>query len=90
LDIRAKQWIVAEVGSQAGEIVSIGKEIVIAMDNVHIPAHEMHLQAKDGRVVAIVGQNELYRITVSNPKKPLTKARVSTFVYGPVARKAFA
>ena len=52
-----KAWVVAEVGAKAGEIVGIGKEIVVAMDDVHVPAHTMHLQAKDCRAATIVGQN---------------------------------
>ena len=58
LDILMKQWVVAEVGAKAEEVFGIGKEIVIVMDNAHIPAHKTHLQAKDCRVATIVGQNE--------------------------------
>jgi hypothetical protein len=35
-------------------IVSIGEMCVILMDNINVPAHELHLQLKNGRVVAFV------------------------------------
>jgi hypothetical protein len=60
------------------------------MDYVNIPAHQTHLQAKDGMVGAIVGKNETDCVTVSNPHKPLTKKHMAALVYCPITRESFA
>jgi hypothetical protein len=60
------------------------------MDYVDIPAHQMHLQAKDGMVGTFVGKDESYHITVSNPHKALTKEHMAALVHSPITREPFA
>jgi hypothetical protein len=50
------------------------------MDYVNIPAHQTHLQAKDGMVDTVIGKNETNRITVGNPHNALTKKRMAALV----------
>jgi hypothetical protein len=47
LDVLLKQRIEAEVGTEPGKIIRIGKADVVAILDNHIPAHKLHLQAED-------------------------------------------
>jgi hypothetical protein len=60
------------------------------MDSVDIPAHQMHLQAKDGVVGTLIGKNETDRITVGNPHKALTKKHMTACVHCPITREFLA
>ena len=55
LDVIFEKWVVAQVGVKAREIVSIGEPMVIPVLDIHAPAHEAHLQTKDGGITTIVG-----------------------------------
>ena len=54
LDVILEEWIEAQVGAEAREIVGIGEPMVIPVLDIHISAHEAHLQPKDGGITAIV------------------------------------
>jgi hypothetical protein len=60
------------------------------MDYVDIPAHQTHLQAKDGMVGTVIGKNETYLVTVGNPHKALTKKHMATLVHCPITRESLA
>jgi hypothetical protein len=60
------------------------------MDYVDIPAHQTHLQAKEGVVGTVVGKNEMDHITVVNPHKMLTKKHIGALVYCPITRESLA
>ena len=55
LDVIFEKWVKAQVGTEAREIVGIGEPMVIPVLNIHVPAHEAHLQTKDGGITTIVG-----------------------------------
>ena len=50
VNVVVEQWIIAQVGAKPGEIVHIGKVDVVAMLDVHIPTHEVHLKSENGRI----------------------------------------
>jgi hypothetical protein len=60
------------------------------MDNVDIPTHETHLQAKDSLIGTVVRQYEFYRIAVSYPDESAAVAHVSNLIHRPVPSEAFA
>jgi hypothetical protein len=60
------------------------------MDDVDIPAHQTHLQAKDGVVGNVLGKNEMDCITVGNPHKAFTKKHVAALVNCPITREILA
>jgi hypothetical protein len=60
------------------------------MDNVDIPAHQMHLQAKVGMVGTGLGKDESYCMTVNNLHEALTKEHMEAFVHSPITREPFA
>ncbi len=60
------------------------------MNYVNIPAHQTHLQAKDGVVGTVVGKNETNHITVGNPHKALTKKHMAALVDCPITRESLA
>ncbi len=45
----------AHVFAYTGTVICIGKVDVIPVNDVHVPTHKPHLQAKDGRVVTFKG-----------------------------------
>ena len=55
LDVILEMWIEAQVSAEAGKIVGVGEPMVIPVLDIHIPAHEAHLQPKDGGITAIAG-----------------------------------
>ena len=55
LDVILEKWVEAQVGAEAGEIVSVGEPMVIPVLDIHIPAHEAHLQLKDSGIATIIG-----------------------------------
>jgi hypothetical protein len=63
--------------------------MIILMDDVNIPAHQMHLQAEDGGVGTVVGKNEFNHITVSNPHKAWAKEHVEALVNCPITGEYF-
>ncbi len=54
LDVILEKWVQAQVHAKTGEIVGICEPIVIPVLDIHIPAHEAHLQPKDSRIATIV------------------------------------
>jgi hypothetical protein len=60
------------------------------MDYVNIPAHQMHLQAKDGVVGTILGKNEMDHVTVGDPHKALTKKHMAALIHCPITREFLA
>ena len=38
-----------------GEIVCVGKVDIVAMLDIHIPAHEAHLKAENSRIFTVIG-----------------------------------
>jgi hypothetical protein len=63
-----------------GEIVGVGEPMVIPVFDIHIPAHEAHLQPKDSGIATIVRQDEFDSVAVRNPSKMLPKTHVAAFV----------
>ncbi len=55
LDVISEKWVEAQVGAEAREIVGVGEPMVIPVLDTHVPAHEAHLQTKDGGITTIVG-----------------------------------
>ena len=55
LDVIFEKWIEAQVGAKAKEIVGVGEPMVIPVLDIHVPAHEAHLQTKDGGITTILG-----------------------------------
>ena len=55
LDVILEKWVEAQVRAEAGEIVGVGEPMVIPVLDIHIPAHEVHLQLKDSGIATIVG-----------------------------------
>ncbi len=55
LDVIPEKWIKAQVSAKARVIVGVGEPMVIPVLDFHIPAHEAHLQTKDGRSRTILG-----------------------------------
>ena len=60
------------------------------MLDVHVPAHEAHLQPKDCGVRAVVGKDEANCVAISDPEKPHAEAHVTILVDGPVPGESFA
>jgi hypothetical protein len=54
LDVILEKWLEAQVGAKAREVVSICEPMVIPVLDVHIPAHEAHLQPKDSGIATII------------------------------------
>jgi hypothetical protein len=54
--------------------------MVIPVFDIHIPAHEAHLQPKDSGIATIVRQDEFDSVAVRNPSKMLPKTHVAAFV----------
>jgi hypothetical protein len=49
-----EEGVKAEISAKAQLIVCIGYVVIIPVDNVNIPSHQSHLQAKDGVVCTII------------------------------------
>jgi hypothetical protein len=60
------------------------------MDYVNIPAHQTHLQAKDGMVGTVIRKNEMGCVTVGNPHKALAKKHMAALVHCPITRESLA
>jgi hypothetical protein len=58
------------------------------MDNIDIPAHQLHLKAENSWVGTIKGKDEFNHIAVSRPYKSLSKEHMATLVDGPVTDEA--
>ena len=54
LDVILEKWVKAQVRAEAGEIVGVGEPMVIPVLNIHIPAHEAHVQPKDSGIATII------------------------------------
>jgi hypothetical protein len=64
--------------------------MIVPVLNIHIPAHKLHLEAKDCRIAAVVGEDKLESVTVGDPSESLAKAHVVTFIDGVVPGECFA
>jgi hypothetical protein len=54
LDVILEKWVEAQVRTETGEIVGVCEPMVIPVLDIHIPAHEAHLQPKDSGIATIV------------------------------------
>jgi hypothetical protein len=54
LDVILEKWVKAQVHAKTGEIVGVCEPMVIPVLDIHIPAHEAHLQPKDSGIATIV------------------------------------
>jgi hypothetical protein len=54
LDVILEKWVKAQVRAKTGEIVGVCEPMVIPVLDIHIPAHEAHLQPKDSGIATIV------------------------------------
>ncbi len=54
LDVILEKWVKAQVCTKTGEIVGVCEPMVITVLDIHIPAHEAHLQRKDSGIATIV------------------------------------
>ncbi len=54
LDVILEKWVEAQVRAKTGEIVGVCEPMVIPVLDIHIPAHEAHLQPKDSKIATIV------------------------------------
>ncbi len=54
LDVILKKWVKAQVHAETGEIVGICEPMVIPVLDIHIPAHEAHLEQKDSGIATII------------------------------------
>jgi hypothetical protein len=59
------------------------------VNDVNVPTHKAHLQTKNSRVAALLGQQELDGVTICNPDKALTKDVVSDLIDTVIASKSF-
>jgi hypothetical protein len=87
---RLRSKYISKVGAEAQLIVSIRYIIIVPMDYVDIPAHQTHLQAKDGMVGTVVGKDETDCLIVGNPHKALTKKHVAPLVHCRITRESLA
>jgi hypothetical protein len=62
---------------------------VISMNNVNIPAHQLHFQPKDSWVVSVVQGDETNSIAIRNPNKMNAEEHMPIFVDHPVTGKTF-
>ncbi len=85
-----KQWVIAYVRSETGPVIGIGQVDVVAMDDVHVPTHQVHLKSKDRWIIAIVQENESDSIAVGDPDKTRAEQHMTILVDGPVASEALA
>jgi hypothetical protein len=79
-----------QVNAQTQPVIGINEFGVRAVYNINVPTHQVHLQSKNCRIAAFVGQNELYCIAISHPDKTLSKNHVAAFVDGAIPSKSLA
>ena len=60
------------------------------MDDINVPTHETHLQAKDGLVGAVIRQDKLDCVAICYPDKALAVTHVPNLIHCPIPSKAFA
>ena len=49
-----EQWIIAQVGAKAREVISTGSIYVVLVRDVHIPTHEAHLKTEDSWIFTLI------------------------------------
>jgi hypothetical protein len=54
LDVNLEKWVEAHIRAETGEIVGVCKPMVISVLDIHIPAHEAHLQPEDSGIATII------------------------------------
>jgi hypothetical protein len=54
LDVVLEKRVKAEVRAEPRPIIRVDKVKVVAMLDIHVPAHEAHLEAKDCQVTAVI------------------------------------
>jgi hypothetical protein len=67
VEVCLKQRVIAYVLAKTGPVIGVGQVDVVAMDYVHVPTHQPHLESKDCRVITVVQENESDGITICNP-----------------------
>lgn len=70
----------SKVFTKPGPIVGTHQVIIRAVYNIHIPAHQAHLEAQDGGVIAIVRYNVSDSMAVGNPSKACAPDHVAAFI----------
>ncbi len=60
------------------------------MEDINVPTHETHLQAKDGLVGAVIRQNKFDRIAICYPDKAFAVTHVPDLIHCPIPSEAFA
>jgi hypothetical protein len=70
-------------------IVRIDQMIVGAVNNINVPAHEAHLQAKDGLIGTILRQDKLDCVAI-HPNELSAVAHVTDFIHCPIPAETFA
>jgi hypothetical protein len=63
--------------------------MIIPVLDIHILAHKLHLEAKDCKIAAVVGEDKLESVTVGDPSESLAKAHVAAFIDGVVPIECF-
>jgi hypothetical protein len=63
--------------------------MIVPVLDIHIPAHKSHLEVKDCRIAAVVGEDKLESVTVGDPTESLAKAHVAAFINGLVPGECF-
>jgi hypothetical protein len=54
VEVGCEEGVKAEISAKAQPIVCIGDVVIIPVDNVNIPSHQLHLQEKNGMVCSVV------------------------------------
>jgi hypothetical protein len=58
------------------------------MDNIDIPAHQLHLKVENSWVGTVIRKDEFNCVVVSRPYKSLSKEHMAALVDGPVTGEA--
>ena len=90
LDILAKKRVESKVRAQARPVIRVDEPLILPMNDIHVPAHESHLQTKEGWVITVVRKDEPDGIAIGDPSETHTPEKVSARVNCPIASKTFA
>ncbi len=70
-------------------VVCVGKMHVFLMNDVNVPAHQLHLQPKDSWVVSVIREDETNSVAIHNPNKMNAKEHMPIFVDRPVTGETY-
>ncbi len=90
MDAVLEKRVEAEVRAEPRPIIREDKVKVVAMLDVHVPAHEAHLEAKDRQIMAVIQKNEFRSVAICDPGEALAEAHVLAFVDCIITRECFA